>query len=70
MDKELEELLKDHPLPKGAYILERIDLNNKDILDLCDQLIRFLPQDQAEVMKQIKKDYAKRNNIDLFGFNL
>jgi hypothetical protein len=56
MDKKLQKLLEEHPLPKGCTLVEPIEPNPEKVLEYLNQLKRLVsPKDAKIVQKAIDK---------------
>jgi uncharacterized protein YlzI (FlbEa/FlbD family) len=60
MDKNLQELLEKHPLPKGCTLIETMEPNPEKVLEYLNQLKGLVsPKDAKIVQKAIDKYITK-----------
>jgi hypothetical protein len=63
MDKKLEKLIEEHPIPLGMTVFERQEPNPKNVLALMKELMWAVSPKQAKLIKKVMDDYAKQNGI-------
>ena len=66
MDKDLEEKLKNHPLPVGMQILPNVDVDPNGVVRMFSWLANICTPKQAKVVRKIQKEYADEHGITIY----